>query len=168
MSDTTLPHPSGFHLKAAVGWLELGSPEEARRELEAIDPEHGEHPDVLEVWWPILVEEKDWTAALAAAEKLVARAPEREVGWVQQSFALHELQRTSEAYERLVQVADRFVEAYVIPYNLACYQCRMGNRGAAMKWLKRAVKIADAKTIRAMAQNDPDLAPLRSELARLD
>jgi len=168
MSETSLPHPAGFHLKAAIGWLELGAPAESRRELNAIERKHRDHPDVLEVWWSILVEEKDWKAALASAEKLVSVAPEREVGWVQQSFALHELDRTSEAYERLVKVADKFAQAYVIPYNLACYQCRLGNQSAAMKWLQRAAKIADAKTIRAMAQNDPDLEPLRDNLARLD
>jgi predicted Zn-dependent protease len=168
MADASLPREAAFHLKAAVGWLELGNARESRSELEAIGPPHREHPDVLEVWWPILVEEKDWPSALAFAEKLVRIAPDRDVAWIQQSFALHELKRTPEAYERLVQVADRFPNAYVIPYNLACYQCQMGNRLAAMNWLRRAAKIADAKTIRAMASKDPDLTPLGEELKRLD
>jgi predicted Zn-dependent protease len=167
MAGLTLPSEAAFHVKAAVGWLELGSVTEARHELELLDPVFREHPDVLEAWWPVLVEEKNWPAALALAEKLVAVAPDREVGWVQQSFALHELKRTAEAYERLVHAADRFRDAYVIPYNLACYQCQMGNRAAALKWLKRAATVADWKTIRAMALKDPDLEPLREEVTRL-
>jgi predicted Zn-dependent protease len=168
MSEATLPHPAGFHLKAAVGWLELGSSADARAELKAIGREHGDHPDVLEVWWQIYVDEKKWSAALGMAEKLVAAVPDRPESWIQQSFALHEMARTADAYERLVKVVDRFPETYVIPYNLACYQCQLGNRVAALNWLKRAVKVADPKTIRSMALDDPDLQPLRDELARLD
>jgi predicted Zn-dependent protease len=112
--------------------------------------------------------EKDWPAALASSEKLVALAPERDTGWVQQSFALHELKRTPEAYELLARVEKKFPQVYVIPYNLACYQCQMGQRTEALRWLKRAVKAADAPTIRAMALRDPDLACLRDELSRLD
>jgi predicted Zn-dependent protease len=167
MAGLSLPPEAAFHVKAAVGWIELGSAAEARHELESLDPAFREHPDVLEAWWPVLVEERNWPDALISAEKLVAAAPEREAGWVQQSFALHELKRTAEAYERLIQVAERFPEAYVIPYNLACYQCQMKNGAAALKWLKRAAEVADWKTIRAMALQDPDLEPLREEVTRL-
>jgi len=167
MSKKSLPQPDAFHAMAAAGWIELGSVVEARRELEAISPAHREHPDVLEAWWPICAEEKNWDAALQTAEKLIATAPKRESGWIQQSFALHELKRTSEAYERLVKVVEKFKDAYVIPYNLACYQCQLGNSIAAVNWLKQAVKASDAKTIRAMAEKDPDLASVRKEIARL-
>ena len=167
MSVKPLPQPDAFHARAVAGWLELGNAKEARREFDAIAEVHRGHPDVLEALWPILVEERDWKAALAAAEKLVTVAPERETGWVQQSFALHELKRTPEAYERLVKVVERFRDAYVIPYNLACYQCQLGNKEAALKWLRQAANVSDAKTIRAMAVKDPDLVPLRGELARL-
>src|SRR5687767_15124831 len=164
MSETPLPQPDAFHAKAVGGWLELGNAKEARREFEAIAEMHRGHPDALEALWPILVEERDWHAALAAAEKLVNVAPDRETGWVQQSFALHELKRTAEAYERLVKVLEKFRGAYVIPYNLACYQCQLGNNEAALKWLRQAAQVSDAKTIRAMGLNDPDLEPLRDEL----
>ena len=167
MSDVGLPQPDRFHAQAAVGWLELGSVLEARRELDAISPAHREHPDVLEAWWPILAEEKNWNAALASAEKLVAQAPERQTGWVQQSYALHELKRTGEACDRLVQVVEKFSDVYVIPYNLACYQCQLGNKTEALEWLRRAVQASDARTIRAMGMNDSDLAPLRDEIAKL-
>jgi len=167
MADNSLPQTDAFHARAAVGWLELGSTPEARRELDGIALENREHPDVLEVWWKIFADEDDWPAALAAAEKLIARAPERENGWVEQSFALHELERTAEAFERLVPVTTKFRKAFVIPYNLACYQCCLGHEVEALRWLHRAVDACDARTIRLMAMSDPDLAPLRKEIARL-
>src|SRR5688572_32025508 len=78
MSETPLPQPDAFHAKAVGGWLELGNAKEARREFEAIAEVHRGHPDALEALWPILVEERDWQAALVAAEKLVAAAPNRD------------------------------------------------------------------------------------------
>ena len=167
MPEESLPHPDSFHVQSALGWLELGNVAESRHELEIVSGEHREHPDVLEMWWKILAEEKDWPAALASSEKLIALAPERDSGWIEAAFALHELKRTPEAYERLAGVVERFPRAFVIPYNLACYQCQMGHRDEAWRWLQRAVKAADAPTIRAMAMHDPDLAPLHDDLARL-
>lgn len=167
MPDESLPHPDAFYAQAAVGWLELGSVVEARRELELISPRQREHPAVLEIWWPIFAEEENWTAALATAEKLIAQAPERQSGWIQRSYALHELKRTKEAYDRLFPVAKKFGDAYVIPYNLACYQCQLGNKAEALEWLRRAAKASDLETIRAMGLNDSDLAPVRDELAKM-
>jgi len=168
MAEKPLPHPEHFHVQSALGWLELGSVTDARQEMKSVAEQYREHPDVLEMWWKIFAEEKDWPAALASSKRLVAIAPERDTGWVQQSFALHELKRTPEAYDLLARVEKKFPQVYVIPYNLACYQCQMGKRAEALRWLKRAVKAADAPTIRAMAMLDPDLASLRDELSGLD
>ena len=139
--------PESFHLQAATGWLALGNVKEARAELEQLAAAHREHPDVLESWSVVM--------------------PSRAMGWIAQSFALHELKRTREAYELLHSVVGRFREHFVIPYNLACYQCRLGNKDEALKWLQRAVDAADAKTIREMALDDTDLSPLRKEILRL-
>ena len=163
-----LPFPDAFHVQSSVGWLELGSPAEARTELESISGEGRRHPDALEVWWTIFAAEKNWPGALSCAESLVAAAPERASGWLDQSFALHELKRTREAFERLSSVVEKFREQYVIAYNLACYQCGLGNREEARRWLRRAVSASDVKTILALAADDPDLASLREEMARSD
>jgi len=162
-----LPPPDCFHARAAVGWLELGNLRESRAELERVAAPHREHPDALEVWWKILAAEDNWTEALACAETLVKRAPDRASTWISLAFALHELQRTKEAFDQLRGVVNRFADNFVIPYNLACYQCRMGHLTDAWQWLQQATKAADPRMIRAMALEDPDLAPLRSKVLRL-
>lgn len=163
----SLPHPESFLVQSALGWLELGLPVEARRELGAIATTLQQHPDVLEAWWRVFGDEGRWTEARECAVRLRSAAPGREAGWINEAFALHELKRTAEAFNVLVQVADKFPCAYVIPYNLACYQCRLGRREEALGWLHRAILASDAATIRAMASNDPDLAELRAEIERL-
>ena len=166
-TGSSLPPPDCFHASAAAGWLELGSTREARAEWELLNLPNREHPDALEVRWKILAAEDNWTEALACAEKLVKTAPDRASTWISLAFALHELKRTKEAFDQLRGVADRFQDNFIIPYNLACYQCRMDNMTDAWQWLQKAVKAADPRMIRAMALEDPDLAPLRSEVRRL-
>jgi tetratricopeptide (TPR) repeat protein len=161
-----LPPPECFHAIAAVGWLELGSVADARAELERLKGQGG-HPDVIEVWWKVFAEERDWSSALECGQKLVALVPDRASAWITCSFALHELKRTREAFDQLRGVVDRFHDHFVIPYNLACYQCQLGEHAEAMKWLKQAVTVGGAATIRAMALKDSDLAPLRAEVLRL-
>ena len=168
LSATPLFFPDAFHVQAAIGWLELSSPADARAELENISGARREHPDALEVWWNIFAAEKNWPGALTCAERLLAAAPERASGWLDQSFALHELKRTREAFERLSGAAQKFPGHHVIPYNLACYQSVLGDREEALCWLRCAVTVSDVKIIRTLAADDPDLAPLRDEISRLD
>ncbi len=165
--NSPLPPPDKFHLQAATGWLALGNAQEARAELEQLSAAHRDHPDVLESWWKVFSEEENWPAAFDCGAKLSIVMPSRAMGWIAQSYALHELKRTREAYDLLHSVMGRFREHFVIPYNLACYQCQLGNTADALKWLQRAVEVADAKTIREMALEDADLSPLREEITRL-
>ncbi len=169
MSDpsTPLPLPDAFHVQAALGWLELGNAAEAKVELASLPDAHREHPDALEVWWKVFAESKEWARALEIAEKLVLVAPDRVSAWVDRSYALHELKRTREAYELLSPLVEKFRAHFVIPYNLACYQCQMGNYEAAMRWLRCAIEASNVKTIRNMAMEDADLAPLHDKIIKL-
>lgn len=168
MPHAPLEPPDCYALDAAEGWLELGLSVEARRELESLAA-HEEHPDVLEMWWKVASAEGHWEEAARWARALVRCQPERSAGWITLAYALHELGRTQEAYEQLVQVVDKFSERrhYTIPYNLACYQCQLGHAEEALRWLRRAVEMCDSRTIQAMAAEDRDLEPLREEIRRL-
>lgn len=147
--------------------MDLGNLVEARRELEQIALAQQRHPDAIEVTWKLCGEEEDWSAALTAAEELVTVAPGRLSGWIDQSYALHELRRTDEAYARLRTVVEKFPEEFVIPYNLACYLCQLGQTDEALRWLSCAVAVADQKTIRVMAANDPDLESMREQVKQM-
>jgi tetratricopeptide (TPR) repeat protein len=160
----SLQPPNIFHLQAAQGWVELGNACEGNRELEKIPPELQKHPDVLKVRWEIYATQKRWEAALEVAASLVELEPENPHGWVHRSFCLHELKRTREARDRLLPVAAKF-ELATISYNLACYECQLGDLSQARKWLKTALSAGDRKELKLMAMADPDLKPLWPELA---
>jgi|TARA_B100001971_G_scaffold209892_2_gene234294 tetratricopeptide (TPR) repeat protein len=148
------------HLRAAEGWLELGNATEAREELDQISTNRLEHPDVLKMSWALFAKEHNWNACVKAAELLVQQAPEHLDGWIHRSFALHELNRTEEAYDQLSPVQNVFSGEWIIHYNLACYLAQLGRINDAARELHAALKI-DPRTVKNAAARDPDLEPLR-------
>ena len=158
-------YPDRHLVNAAIGWLELHAPAEARAELEALSPAHAFHPDTLAAWWRVHAAEQRWDEALRVAELEVMSAPEAMSGWVDRSYSLHELQRTAEARDALLPAVKKFPEASLIPYNLACYACRLGNPAEARQWLLKAIARGEKAEIKALALEDPDLALLREEIA---
>ena len=154
-----LTPPDSHHLKAAQGWLELGNHLEANEELEKIAPTLRSHPDVLEIRWHIYAKEKKWVACVDIAEAIIKLAPNRSDAWIHRSFALHELKRTKEAFDNLVQVADKFPKIFNVPYNLACYCAQLGRLKEAEDWFKKAILIDD-KQVPNLGIEDPDLKPL--------
>jgi tetratricopeptide (TPR) repeat protein len=154
-----LPPPDSHYLSAAQGWLELGNHLEANEELERITPELRAHPDVLEIRWQIYAKEKKWDACVDIASAIVKLAPESSFGWIQRSFALHELKRTQEAFDQLLPVTEMFPKVWTIPYNLACYCAQLGRLDECQTWFKKAMAI-DEYTVKDAAIDDPDLKPL--------
>ncbi|NBV23003.1 MAG: tetratricopeptide repeat protein [Proteobacteria bacterium] len=162
-----LGYPDKHLVSAALGWLELKLPGEARAELQQVAPANLNHPEVLEVWWRIHAAEQHWDEALRVAELELIAAPERMSGWVDRSYSLHELRRTQEAREALLPAVKKFPEASLIPYNLACYACQLGNTGEARQWLMKAIARGEKDEIKNLAVNDPDLAAIRDLVLKL-
>lgn len=152
--------PDSLHLQAALGWLDLGIHAEADAELNKMTEAMRAHPGVLQVRWRIRAAAQKWEAAMDIAAMLIYAAPDLPFGWVQRSHCLHKLKRTEEARDELVGVADQFPDNIDIPYNLACYECQLGNLGRAKQWLEKAFQLGDAKKLKLAALDDPDLEPL--------
>jgi predicted Zn-dependent protease len=159
-----LAPPDSHFLSAAMGWLELGNSDEARQELSGISPRHREHPDVLEVLWSIAAKEMNWEECCDIARALIRVAPKRPSGRIHLSYALHELKRSQEAWENLIDVIEQYPRNHLICYNLACYACQLGRPNEALRWLKKAMSFGGKEQIRALALNDPDLKPLRTQI----
>jgi tetratricopeptide (TPR) repeat protein len=164
MSQNAIEPPDSHILNAAVGWAELGLPVEALIELSRLSISLLGHPDVLNLRWRLHAMKQDWEGALTVARAQLAVDPEQPDSWINLSFALHELKRTREAFDALVSVQEKFPKTGVIPYNLACYSCRLGELDDARVWIRRARKILGKDQLREMGSDDPDLQPLRAEL----
>ncbi len=164
-----LESPDIHCLRAAVGWLELGNPAEAKAELAQISAVGRKHPDVCEVQWQVCAELKLWEEGLEIARTLLETAPKRSSGWLHQAYALRRVKGGSiqRAWEALLPASDKFPKEPLIAYNLACYACQMQQTQAARDWLRRAAGIAGLERIKTMALDDSDLEPLWEEIRRL-
>ncbi len=164
---STLGFPDRHFVNAARGWLDLRVAAEARAELQQVSTVNACHPEVLEIWWRVHAAERRWDEALRVAEMELMTAPDRMSGWVDRSYSLHELRRTQEAREALLPAVKKFPEASLIPYNLACYACQLGDPAEARQWLSKAIARGERDEIKQLALNDPDLAMLREEILKL-
>ncbi len=163
-----LEPPDRFHLEAAEGWFELGNGAEAQAELAQLTPELQTHPLALELRWQLHAQARQWETAISLARELATRQPDHAPAWIHWAYSLHELKRTREAREILHPQAARFPNEHVIPYNLACYACQLGNLDETRQWLKKAMQIVGKKTILAMAAADPDLKPLGKDFGEIE
>ena len=161
-----LEPPDSHHLSAAVGWLELGNIVEAGAELEKIAPQFQSHPQVLDIRFEICAKAGHWNAAAEIAGRRTQLEPNQPGGWVSLAYAVR--RKTGggipQAREILVQARQAFPREPTIAYNLACYECQLGDLNAARSWLETACVLGDAKKVRLMALEDPDLKPLWPDL----
>jgi predicted Zn-dependent protease len=154
-----MPDLERVHL-AAQGYFELEMYTDAIKTLDTLSFEDQLHSEVLEL--RVVVEMKlcRWKRALVASEKLCAVAPDAAIGFIHAAFCLHELGRTREAREVLLEGPASLVNEATYHYNLACYECVLGNLDTARAYLDASVSL-DGK-LKEFAQEDPDLEPLHS------
>lgn len=158
-----LPRPDSLHYDAATGWLMLGDAASAWEELEKLTPASRQAPEVLELEWGIHAERRDWSAAAAAAQRLVDLAPQCSFGWIHRAYAARRQEPGGLplAWELLRPALDRFPKDPTIAYNLACYAAQLDQAEEAWTLFQRALANASepAKYL-CLALADDDLKPL--------
>jgi len=133
-------------------------PREAIRQLDSLSFEDQLRAEVLELRIVVEMKARRWRKALAASERLCAVSPDVPLGFIHTAFCLHELGRTRQAREVLLEGPPSLVKEATYHYNLACYECVLGNLETAKAYLETSVTL-DAK-LKNYAKEDPDLRPL--------
>jgi hypothetical protein len=155
-----LEHPDSFHLNAAVGWLGLGDPVSALKELEQISADNQEHLGVLFLRYEICAAAKNWDLAAVVSETLTKTVPDDPNFWI--CYAYSTRRKTGggipEAKEILLSAEPKFPDEYPFAFNLACYTSQLHQFDETEKWLKKAVKIAESK-VKRMVIEDEDMKP---------
>ena len=172
MPHSQIQPPDIFHVTAAVGWLELGNATEAAAELDQLPAATRSHPDVLEIRWQIHAARQEWDNCRQLALALTDADPERTSGWINLAYAVRRATGGSleQAAEILTRVADKFPADLIIPFNLACYHCQLGQLDGARLWLttafNRAIAVNQLESLRTMTLAEKDLEPLWQEMTR--
>lgn len=154
-------------VRAATGWMELSKYDEALSELDNISNESKQTSEILNLKWQILAKREDWAGALEIAKDFVKFHPGLPTGWIHQSYSLHELKRTVEARDYLLNASELFPLNSHIAYNIACYTCKLEKDDEALQWIQEAISMKEKSTIIAMALKDKDLERIHPQIARL-
>jgi tetratricopeptide (TPR) repeat protein len=162
----TLELPDRQHWQAAIGYVELDMYLDAGAELDKIDPLSRVAPEVLAVRLEIYAGLQKWELMQAIAQRLTEYDPKNVQSWISLGYATRRAQSIEAARSILIQALKSHPEEPMISYNLACYECQLGNLPAAKQYLMRATK-ADAK-FKLMALDDSDLEPLWTEIERIE
>jgi thioredoxin-like negative regulator of GroEL len=153
-----------MRLNAADGWLGFDNVIEADKELKQITPTMQGHPEVLARRCEMFAKAECWPKCEEVAEEIILLQPESTFGWIRRSFALHEQNLTATAREKLLPAVDLSPEDISIRYNLACYECVLGNMSQARLHLAGAFNLAHNQNCtdewKSRMLGDPDLKPL--------
>ena len=155
--------PTRRHLHYASGFIELGMLRDAAKELRAIAKTDQRTPKVLTVWIDLHMHARRWKPLIAVSRQLVRAEPQDDKGWISWAFGLRELNQVEAARAVLLKAMPLHGKTCsVLHYNLACYECLLGNLPQAKRHLKIA---ADRdKEWRESALADTDLEALWPEI----
>lgn len=153
-----------WHFRAACGYAELGMTRQSIAELNAIDLEFQNRPEVLQLRLHHLMRDKRWAQALRISQKLCRAAPECSAGFLHAGFCLHELGKTAEAKQLLLKGPAALLAEPIYYYNMGCYEALLGNVKDARINLETSFRM-DA-TFRELAKKDPDLKSVQALLTQ--
>ena len=149
-------------IRAAEGYAELGMYDDALAELDQIDANQQDGLDTLRTRVEIILRKRDWKSALRSSLKVCQLYPDDSSGFIHAAFCLHELGRTMEAKQTLLDGPAKLLDEPVYYYNLGCYDAALGNLDQAKAYLRTSFRLD--KSFRELAKSDPDLERIRDEL----
>lgn len=149
----TFTQEDQHHLEAASGYIELGLHLYANEELEKITPELRVLPQVLAFRLHIYQALEKWVA-----KTLAMTQPSNAQWWISWAYATRRADCLAAARLILENALEPHPACAIIHYNLACYECQLGNVDAAKDRLKKAFETDIG--LRAQALEDEDLEQL--------
>lgn len=128
---------------------------DANAELEEIEPDHRHFPEVLAVQLGIYTGLKKWELMQVVAKSLVNHDP-GEVQWsISLAYATSRAESIEAAKVILLEAVERHSTEPMLHYNLACYECQLGDVEVAKARLRHAFKLEPR--MRVMQFEDEDL-----------
>lgn len=159
LEDLTVLHRIRTEIE---GYLELGMPEMAAGELEALAPAIFGHPLILEARLALLMHTRRWPEAVETGLTGCGKAPGETSFFIHTAYCLHELGRTEEAHLLLTSGPESLQSDALFHYNMGCYLTVLDRPEEARESLFRAFQLDIS--LRKFARTDTDLKPLWKSL----
>jgi Flp pilus assembly protein TadD len=148
------------HFERAQGWLLLDKYVEAVAALEEIPAAYQTRTEVLLVRGHAHQSAKQWVQAEDTFRQLLAIDDTDAQHWISLAYAVRRSKSIKDAEPILRDARLKFPAVALISFNLACYAAQEGRIEEAKLLLSEALHLEP--DLRAIAQTDPDLSPLRS------
>ena len=157
-ASVQIPDKARWLLEKADGYLDISMSQQARETLQLIRKPYRNNLVYIELRLRLAVAEEDWDTALSIAKSLKDKNPENPGFWVQLAYVTRRGLGIKPARTILEDAGSRFRRSAIIPYNLGCYECQLGNLDRAILYLLRAFELDSS--FQELALNDQDLEPL--------
>lgn len=142
------------HLTAAEGYIELGMHLDADAELEEIEPELRNQTEILQFRVLIYCALRKWELMQTVAKALSLRDPENPQWSVSWAYATRRVDSIEAGRLILLEAVERLPEAAILHYNLACYECLLGDVEVAKARLRHAFTLEPRYRERALEDQD--------------
>ena len=143
--------------RRALGFLELGMPEDAIAELDELSVSSSL---ALHLRVDALFRLENWEEASAICLPMTEQEPGDPGWWIQAAYSQRRA-RSIESAETILRKALRHHPRHgLILYNLACYACVQDRPEEARELMEEAIAVDAGQTL-AMGEKDPDLAAIR-------
>lgn len=152
------PPEAAFHYNAAQGYFELGMHDDSEAELNRLGREFHDRPEVLALRVANAQGMSRWPAMQAAARKLARMRPGDPRWALAWAYATRRAESVELARLVLAEALERHPLVALIHYNLACYDCVLGETERSKEALRCAFRLEPE--MRETAREDPDLEPL--------
>lgn len=149
--------PDHHHLEAAIGWLMLDNPEEARIEVDRISFLGRLLPETLVLRWQIFARLLRWDQARSIAEICTRISPSQPAGWLCLAYAYYRLDQPLRAWEVLHSKTSLFPNMRGFPYLLACFAAKAGLSQESAAWLERSAAMGGPSQIQNGTLEEGDL-----------
>lgn len=145
-------------LKSAEGYHDLGMIEDSWEELLSISSRGRTALPAMNMEAMLLIKEERWDEALDIAQKMCKRAPKQPGGYIHTAFCLHEMGKTQDALDLLLEGPKALESEATYFYNLSCYRAQLSQIEEAETLLRKAIKMDS--NLKKTAKEDPDLKEL--------
>lgn len=148
-------------MEAAEGYLLLGMPQQALREVDSLRSAGAPLSDTCSIRAEALRDLGRFEEALLEYERADDDLPDQLETLLGMAWCLKRIDRLDEALDRMYRAYRAFPDEPIVLYNIACYLALAGEKSQSLSWLGRALRMEPE--LRKLIPDESDFNSLRDD-----